>query len=447
MLEQFDTLIIFILYLALFIYMIRTILDSVQNGWNMVAVFLLFWSIQYLLIPLSMILNDTVFFLNYKMLDLHPSNYLDRFYSYKSFAVVSIFLAFFFAGVNSVKYKKMSENILKERTITIFSREINLLYIMGLFLAFLSLASIFIYASQFGGMQRAIMAADAVRSGHGDEYWISKTYIFVYRFIPFSILAVVIYFLLEKNKSFWAKTMLWVALGVALFSRLALFKSKQAIVELLLLYLFYLSLKNKKSYLFHFTIFFLIAIFFIPALETYLDTGKFVITSPMNILQAILNMLSFFNFDQTSLEFALNKEYDLVYFEGIVSGLRGKIIPMSWLTNLDNNTMIMNTYFFYNAKEAIVPPGVVAFGYYNLGVLGVIVTGFFSGFLVKKIEYFFINIIEYNPRFIILYAFVLTKVFTWVRTGIPKFTFYDTVLIVLFFIIILGYKKEPIKKL
>ena len=444
--EQLDTFIIFILYLALFIYIIRTILHSVQDGWNMVAVFLLFWSIQYLLIPLSMILNDTVLFLDYKMLDLRPENYLDRFYSYKSFAVVSIFLAFFFVGIYSVKDKVSAKYILKERKIKIFSREINLLYIIGLFLAFLSLASLFIYASQFGSMQRAIDAADAVRSGHGDEYWISKTYIFVYRFIPFSILAIIIYFLLENRQGFWRKMMFWVASGVALFSRLALFKSKQAIVELLLLYLFYLSLKNKKSYLFHFSIFFLILIFFIPALESYLDTGKFVITNPMNIAQAILNMLSFFNFDQTSLEFALNKDYDFVYFEGFISGLRGKIIPMSWLSNMNTNTMLTNTYFFYNIREFIVPSGVVAFGYYNLGILGVIMTGFFSGFLVKNIEYFFINIIKDNPKFIILYAFVLTKVFTWVRTGMPKFTFYDTVLIVLFFILILGYNKQNIKK-
>jgi len=442
MFGQFDTLILFILYLSLFIYMLRFIYDSVQEGWNMVSVFLLFWTVQYLLIPLSMILNDTVLFLDYKMLDLRPENYLDRFYSYKSFAVVSIFLASFFAGVYSVKYKKMSSYVLKERTIKIFSREINLLYVIGLFLAFLSFASVFIYASQFGGIQRAIMAADAVRSGHGDEYWISKTFIFVYRFIPFSMLAIIIYFLLEKRDGFWLHIMFWVSLGVALFSRFALFKSKQGIIEFLLLYLFYLSLKNKKSYLLHFSLFFLFAVFFIPALESYLDTGKFIITDPMNIFQAILNMLSFFNFDQTSLEFALNKDYDFLYFEGIISGLRGQIMPMSWLTNLDDNSMLTNTYFFYNSKEAIVPPGVVAFGYYNLGIIGVVLVGFFSGFLVKKIEYFFINIISYNPRFIILYAFVMTKVFTWVRTGMPKFTFYDTVLIVLFLILILGYKKE-----
>jgi len=104
-------------------------------------------------------------------------------------------------------------------------------------------------------------------------------------------------------------------------------------------------------------------------------------------------MLSFFNFDQTSLEFALNKNYDFVYFEGVISGLRGKFIPISWLTNLTGDSMVTNTYFFYNLYVTIVPPGVVGFGYYNLGVLGVMVTGVFSGFLVQKIEYFFINII------------------------------------------------------
>ncbi len=51
-------------------------------------------------------------------------------------------------------------------------------------------------------------------------------------------------------------------------SRFVLFKSKQAIIELLLLYMFYLSLKNRKSYLFHFGVFFLIAVFLIPALES-----------------------------------------------------------------------------------------------------------------------------------------------------------------------------------
>ncbi len=441
--EQIDTLILFILYLSLFIYIARYILFIVKYGWSMVAVFLLFWTIEYLVIPLSMILNDTIFFLHYKLLDLYVTNHgIDRFYSYKSFATIFIFITIFFLGVKSVRVVQFSQYILKERTIKILSKEYNLLVIIGLFLALLSLASVFIYASQFGGMNRAIEAADAVRSGHGDEYWISKQYIFVYRFIPFSILAIIIYFILENNRGFWRLSILWIGLGVALFSRFSLFKSKQAIIEFLLLYLFYLSLKNKKSYLFHFGILFIVAIFFIPALETYLDTGKFVISDASNIFQSILNMLTFFNFDQTSLEFALHKNYDFVYFEGIISGLRGKLIPISWLSNINGNTIFTNTYYFYNLKEAIVPPGVVAFGFYNLGIFGVVIVAFISGFLVKKIDYFFINIVSYAPKFIILYAFAMTKVFTWVRTGIPKFTFYDTLLIVLGLILLIGYKRE-----
>ncbi len=441
--EQIDTLILFILYLSLFIYIARYILFIVKYGWSMVAVFLLFWTIEYLVIPLSMILNDTIFFLHYKLLDLYVTNHgIDRFYSYKSFATIFIFITIFFLGVKSVRVVQFSQYILKERTIKILSKEYNLLVIIGLFLALLSLASVFIYASQFGGMNRAIEAADAVRSGHGDEYWISKQYIFVYRFIPFSILAIIIYFILENNRGFWRLSILWIGLGVALFSRFSLFKSKQAIIEFLLLYLFYLSLKNTKSYLFHFGILFIVAIFFIPALETYLDTGKFVISDASNIFQSILNMLTFFNFDQTSLEFALHKNYDFVYFEGIISGLRGKLIPISWLSNINGNTIFTNTYYFYNLKEAIVPPGVVAFGFYNLGIFGVVIVAFISGFLVKKIDYFFINIVSYAPKFIILYAFAMTKVFTWVRTGIPKFTFYDTLLIVLGLILLIGYKRE-----
>ena len=445
MFEQIDTLILFILYLSLFIYISRYIVFIVKDGWSMVAVFLLFWTIEYLVIPLSMILNDTIFFLPYKLLDLYVTNHgIDRFYSYKSFATIFIFISIFFLGVKSVKIPKLSHYILKERSIKILSKEYNLLVAIGLFLALLSLASVFIYASQFGGMQRAIDAADAVRSGHGDEFWISKQYIFVYRFIPFSILAIIIFFLLKDNRGFWRWSILWLGLGVALFSRFSLFKSKQAIIEFLLLYLFYLSLKNKKSYLFHFGILFIIAIFFIPALESYLDTGKFVISDASNIFQSVLNMLTFFNFDQTSLEFSLNKNYDFVYFEGVISGLRGKLIPISWLTNMNGNTIFSNTYYFYNLKEAIVPPGVVAFGFYNLGIVGVILVAFISGLLVKKIDYFFLNVISYAPKFIILYAFVMTKVFTWVRTGIPKFTFYDTILIVLSLILLIGYKREKL---
>lgn len=445
MLEQVNIVALFILYFSFFIYIVRYIVTNVKDGWSMVTVFLLFWAIQYLLIPLSLILNDTVLFLDYKMLDLGVADHgLDRFYSYSSFAVIFIFMSFFFLGVFSVKKVEVQKYLLTERVVSIFSKEIKLIFVIGLFLAFLAFGSLFLYASQFGGMERAIEASEAVRSGHGAEYWISKTYIFVYRFIPFSLLAIIIFFMLENRQGFWVWMMLWMGLGVALFSRLVLFKGKQAVISLFLLYLFYLSIKNRKSYLLHFGLFFLLAVFAIPALESYMGSGKFVLADPMNIMQSVLDMLVFFNFDQTSLEFSVHQNYDFVYFEDFLSGLRGKLVPYSWFSSMDKNTIYTNTYFFYGRREGIVPPGIVAFGMYNLGIFGVMIVAFFSGFLVKKIEYFFEGVILSAPKLIIIYAFVMTKVFTLVRTGIPKFTFYDTIMITLFLIIAFGYEKKRI---
>jgi hypothetical protein len=445
MAEQIDIVVLFILYFSFFIYIVRYIVANVKDGWSMVTVFLLFWAIQYLLIPLSLILNDTVLFLDYTMLDLGVDDHgLDRFYSYSSFAVIFIFISFFFLGVSSVKKTEVQKYILTERIVSLFSKKVNFIFAIGMFLALLAFVSLFVYASQFGGMQRAIEASEAVRSGHGAEYWISKTFIFVYRFIPFSLLAIIIFFMLENRKGFWVWMMFWMGLGVTLFSRFVLFKGKQAVISLFLLYLFYLSIKNKKSYLLHFGLFFLFAVFAIPGLESYMDSGKFVMADPMNMMQSILDMLVFFNFDQTALEFSVHKNYDFVYFEDFISGLRGKLVPYSWFSSMDKNTIYTNTYFFYGRREGIVPPGIVAFGMYNLGIFGVVIMAFFSGFLVKKIEYFFEGVILYAPKLTIIYAFVMTKVFTLVRTGIPKFTFYDTIMITLFLIIILGYERKRV---
>ncbi len=51
------------MYVSLLIYIAEYIYQSVKYGWNMLAVFLAFWTVKYLVVPLSMILNDFIFFL------------------------------------------------------------------------------------------------------------------------------------------------------------------------------------------------------------------------------------------------------------------------------------------------------------------------------------------------------------------------------------------------
>jgi len=439
-----DTL-LFVLYFGSMLFLFRYIVMDVKSGWNIRSVFLIFFLIQYLFVPLLFILNQNVFFLDFYPPDLMIGSHgLEKFYSFESFALVVIFIAFFFVGTWSVNEHVSSSFRLQEQTIRLFSREVNLLFLMGLFLALLSLASLFLYASSFGGIERAVEVASRVRSGYGDEVWLNSRFIFMKRLIPFSMLGIVIFFLLKHREGFWVWVLFGVSLGVTLFSKFVLFKGKQGILSLILLYLFYLSLKNKKSYFLHFGLFFVAAIFLLPALDIYLDTKKFQLPEVDNLLQQLLSMFTFLNFDQVSLEFSLRKSYDFAYFQDFIWGLGGSYLPQSWLSAF-SSVIYKNTYFFYGYEHLTVPPGVVAFGYYNLGVLGVILMGFFSGFLLKHIDLFFINLLHYNPQLIIAYAFVMTQAFTWVRTGIPKYAFYSTSMTVLFLVLLLGYKRQKVE--
>ena len=435
------------LYLLLFIYMLYYIIHNVRNGWNILSVFLIFFTLQYIVVPLLFILNDTILFLEFPPLDLRVSYHgLESFYSFESFIVVGIFLSFLFAGVWSVKEEGGVIYELEERTIELFGRKVSLILVMGVFLSLLSFVSLFLYASAFGGIERAIEVSNIVRSGFGKEVWVNPRYVFTSRFIPFSLLGIILFFLLKNRQGILPWIMLYVSLGVAIFSRFVLFKSKQSIIALFLLYLFYLSLKNKKSYLNLFVLFFLLAVFLIPALESFLDTEKFVLPEVDSFFQQILDMFVFFNFNQISLEFALNKTYDFFYFEDFLSGIRGSYVPESWLTFLDGSTMLYNTYNFMGQERMTVPPGVVAFGYYNLGIFGVIIVAFGTGYVIRKLDLFFQRNILHTPRLMIVYAFVMTQAFTWVRTGIPKFAFYTTIITVFAMIMLIGFKRTVVTR-
>ncbi len=436
---------LFSLYLVLFVVLFRYIVMAVKQGWNIRAVFLIFFMIQYLLVPLLFILNDTVFFLDFFPPDLMVTSYqLEHFYSFESFALVLIFLAAFFLGTWSVNAHLKSSYQLEERYVRMLSGRVNFLFLMGLFLTLLSLVSLFLYASSFGGIERAVEVAARVRSGYGEEVWLNSRYIFMKRLIPFSMLGLVIFFLLKRREGIMVWVLFGVALGVTLFSKFVLFKGKQGILALILLYLFYLSLKNKKSYFMHFGLFFVAMIFLLPALDIYLDTEKFALPEMSNLLQQFLSMFTFLNFDQVALEFALKEHYDYYYFQDFIWGLGGSYLPQSWLSSF-STVIYLNTYFFYGYEHLTVPPGVVAFGFYNLGVLGVVLMGFFSGFLLRSIDRFFERLIYYNPRMIIAYAFVMTQAFTWVRTGIPKYAFYSTSMTVLFLVILWGYDRKKVE--
>ena len=189
------------------------------------------------------------------------------------------------------------------------------------------------------------------------------------------------------------------------------------------------------------------AVFLIPLLESFYASGEFKFPDISSFAQQLLDMLSFFNFTAVSLEFALEKQYDFRYFMDFFLGLSGKYLPASWLEGfgIDAETVTINTFYFYGTMTRTVPPGVIAGGFYNLGVLGVAMVAFGTGALFKKLDIYFKDIIASNPRFMLLYSFVIVKAFTWTRTGLPKYAFYSTTMTVILIVMIIGLIKKEKK--
>ncbi len=442
-------IVLFILYFIVLILMSSYIIKSVEKGWDILSVFFMFFTIQYLLIPLLFILNKTIFFLHFPIGDLVVHYHgLEKFYSFSAFILTLIFIFFIFLGMWLIPEPKEKAKpfLLEDKQLYLFGKERSFLYLIAVFLTLLSVASIYLYSNSFGGIVRAIEVADNIRSGYGDEFWISKTWVFTKRFIPFALLGVILFLTLEKRDNM-AWFLIFLGVMVTLLTVFGLFRSKQAILSLILVYIFYLSLKNQKNYLFHLMVFFIMAVFLIPLLESFYASGEFELPDISSFAQQLLDMLSFFNFTAVSLEFALEKQYDFRYFMDFFLGLSGKYLPASWLEGfgIDAETVTINTFYFYGTMTRTVPPGVIAGGFYNFGVLGVAIMAFGTGALFKKLDIYFKSIIVSNPRFMLLYSFVIVKAFTWTRTGLPKYAFYSTTMTVILIVMIIGLIKKEKK--
>jgi hypothetical protein len=427
-------------YGATLFFVVWYLFHHTRQGWGFESFFLAIFLLFYVVIPIAFIINNNLLLQPFQDPDIEL--YSDEYttYSFTSFTMILIFLFFFFMGKNMASSYQFKLQHIKERYLSIYLFDFSLLKAIGLFFSFLSFISMFIYASAFGGFEQAIYYAEWVDSGAVEEAVLSTQYIFVYRFIYFSIISFTIYmFIKEKSNLLYITTLLILPLITTFFSRIFLFSGKESIIEIFLLLLFYQSIKNRSSYFIQIFIFSLVLYIALPIMDTLMISRQDLSNITIEF-SSILKFLEYFTFPQISLEFALNKEYDLFFFNDFIYGLRGNIVPFSWLESYNISTVQLNTYHFLKEYKSTVPPGVLAFSYYSLGVVGIVLIGFLSGFILKKLDALFIAMCSINSSFGVFYALLMASVFTFVRTGIPELNLYDTSLIVLILTIIFGFE-------
>ena len=127
-------IVLFILYFIVLLLMSSYIIKSVKNGWDILSVFFMFFTIQYLLVPMLFILNEMVFFLHFPIGDLIVHYHgLEKFYSFSAFMLTLIFIFFMFLGIWSISETKSTPYILEDKMIYLFGKERSLLYVIALF--------------------------------------------------------------------------------------------------------------------------------------------------------------------------------------------------------------------------------------------------------------------------------------------------------------------------
>ncbi len=238
--DTVSSVILFLLYTFTFSIITWYIFNHTKDGWSIESFFLAIFLLFYVIIPISSIINDNIFILPFKDQDieLYANEYTT--YGFRSFSMMLIFLFFFFIGIHIASSKQYIFKHIKERHLDIHIFKISILKVIGIFFSILSFASIFIYTSHFGSIEQAIYYANWVRAGAIDEIVLSGSqYIFVSRFIPLSMLSLVIYiFIKEKSNIFYIIFLLLLPLSTTLFSRTFLFAGKEAMIQLFLYYFF-----------------------------------------------------------------------------------------------------------------------------------------------------------------------------------------------------------------
>ncbi len=438
--EVFLNAVLFSLYCIILFSISIYIHNKTKKGWGLETFFLGIFLLFYIIIPISFIINGNFIFEAYSSPDLEV--YSTRFtaYSFTSLSIILIFLFFFFVGINMAENKQYKLTDIQERYIDFSIFKISILKTIGIFLSLLSFISMFIYTSQFGGFEQAVYYANWVNAGYVEEAVLSSKYIFVHRFIYLSLISFVIFFFIQEKKNpFYIIFLFLLPLATTLISRIFLFSGKESIIDIVLLVLFYLSIRAKSSYILPFLLFSIILYFALPVMDTLIDSRQDLSFENIQFF-SILQFLEYFTFPQISLEFALNKRDAFLFFDDFIYGLRGNLIPFSWLQNYGISTMELNTYYFTGEYKSIVPPGLLAFSYYSFGLFGIVVIGFITGFLIKKLDILFIAMRNINITFSIFYALMLIDIFSVVRSGVPKLTFYDTSFIVFVLLMLLGFK-------
>ncbi|GAA5632051.1 hypothetical protein Acal02_02699 [Acinetobacter calcoaceticus] len=359
------------------------------------------------------------------------------------FVSIIFFISMYIGSIiaRSVSYKIYLESTLFEvRKVTI------VLFLIGFFCL-----SFFIYA--YGGLDYVLSNMSQIRSGVDDN----KNYLAAFlnsfsKYINFSFFIVFALFLLRESKSKYDVLLLLVTGSFTFFSVYLSAGREAGIALLIALMVIYISIYKKVPILIA-TLFLTISIFYILFAKTFLfalnnenfDRNAFMednfsetIFSSYNIIVSEFShqYLSLVNFMQRDFDFRFFGDYAYWVFKPFK--LLGVDIP--------DSISYYNTYNIYGVWDSEIPPGAIAFGYIQFGIVGVIIHGLILGVFFKFFDIIFDAKNQKNPILLAFYAVTVTSFTYMLSNSDPALFLQNRIPNILFFIVLFVFFKVRLVK-
>ncbi|WP_180122115.1 O-antigen polymerase [Acinetobacter sp. YH12086] len=367
------------------------------------------WSIViYVLAPLALVTS---------YYEVASPRFLRNYYDIESifplFVIIIFFISMFF-GLNlfdkvDFKFKlEANENLIRRTTLFLF--------IIG----FISL-SFFIYT--YGGLDYVLSNMSQIRSGTDDN----KNYLAAFvssfsKYINLSFFIMLSFWMINRKISSFDYLLLFIFTLLTLFSIYLSAGREAGITFLISILVIYLAV-YKKIPILTVSIFSIFSFLYILFGKTFLfalnnenfDKDDFIdnnflltISNSYNIIVSEFShqYLSLVNFMQYDYSFRFFGDYAYWIFKPFK--LLGFDIP--------DSISYYNTFIVHGVWDSEIPPGGIAFGYIQFGILGVIIHGFILGCFFKFFDVIFDPKNQNNPILLGFYAVLVTS-FTYMLSN------------------------------
>lgn len=393
----------------IFIFLITWSIKEYRKYGISLTFMTIIWSIViYVLAPLALVTS---------YYEVASPRFLRNYYDIESifplFVIIIFFISMFFG---SIFFDKVDFKFKLEATP-------NLIRKTAIFLFAIGFGSLFFFIYTYGGLDYVLSNMSQIRSGTDDN----KNYLAAFvnsfsKYMNLSFFIMLSFWMINKKISNFDYFLFFIFAVLTLFSIYLSAGREAGIAFLISILVIYLAVYKKIPAL-TVAIFSIFSFMYILFGKTFLfalnnenfDKDDFIDNNFLSTISNSYNIIvSEFSHQYLSLVNFMQYDYSFRFFGDYAYWLFKPFKLLGF--NIPDSISYYNTFIVHGVWDSEIPPGGIAYGYIQFGILGVIIHGFILGCFFKFFDVVFDPKNQRNPILLGFYAVLVTS-FTYMLSN------------------------------